>query len=172
MRFANLVLALSLLGMARSDSCGEPCPRQKVWAELPREAKWDIRSADLTPKQIWAHVVAGEAGGWEDGARLVAWTLRAWEVRRGMPAEMAGPRWGWHAWDKPNGMHRQIVDEVWGQPLEAAPYEWMRAGNYCYALGSHRDADYWMDIGWYGFPDLKIDWPGTSLGMNCYFGPP
>jgi len=133
------------------------------------------RVIQVEAKARWAHIVQGESGGgWLEGSRLVAWTLRAWELERGMPAENAGRDWGWHGWydGVPGYEARGVVDEVWGQPLSASPFGFMRDGNYCMALGSARDSVYWKSIGWYADPDFVIVHPThPTYSMNCYFRP-
>lgn len=125
----------------------------------------------LTPKQRWAYVVMGESGGgWPEGSLLVAWTLRAWELNKGMPARLAGPRWGWYAWRVPGFEARAAVDAAWGQPLSAAPFDFMQAGHYCDHLGSAADVRYWQSIGMLGEPDYVLTFPGApQYSMNCYF---
>lgn len=121
----------------------------------------------MSSREIWAHVVAGEAGHLPDGARLVAWTLRSWEVERGMPPELAGPRWGWHGWKDPLAVDYAAVDEAWGQPLEAAPYAWLRGGHYCRLLGNDHDVRYWRSLGWEVQPRYRLEWPEWNMAMNC-----
>lgn len=128
----------------------------------------------LSDRIRWAHIVSGESGGgWLEGSRLVAWTLRAWEVYRGMPAELAGPRWGWHGWGEVTAEARQVVNEVWGQDPASAPFAFMQAGQFCFALGSNQDADYFRSLGWYDQSDFHITHPlSPQHWMHCYFTAP
>ena len=100
---------------------------------------------------------------------LVAWTLRAWEIERGMPAAAAGPRWGWHGWAEPGFEAREAVVAAWGRPLSESPFEWMRDGNYCFALGSRNDGHLWAELGWFGTVDYVLDYPDGKHLMNCYW---
>lgn len=150
-RLLGLVLAAALVTA--------PCPCGKEYQAFD----WP----PLTARDIWAHIVAGEAGGLPDGAELVAWTLRAWEVEKGMPAEWAGPRWGWYGWKEPYAVDYAAVDAVWGQPLSAAPYAWMQAGHYCRLLGNDRDVRYWRGLGWQIDVRYRLEWPEWNMAMNC-----
>lgn len=125
-----------------------------------------------TPAQIrWAYIVMGESGGrWMTGSRLIAWTLRAWEVYRGMPAIEAGKEWGWFGWQEPNAEAWQAVYEAWKQPPEKAPFRFMRQGKHCYALGSNADVSLWITHYGYSTPNVSIWNPiYPAFGMHCYF---
>ena len=131
----------------------------------------DIPGERLPAQTIWSHVVQGESGGaYMPASLLVAWTLRAWEVERGMPAAAAGPRWGWHGWAAEPGFEaREAVAAAWGKPLSVSPFEWMRDGNYCFALGSKRDGHAWAEQGLFGSVDFVLDYPDGKHAMWCYW---
>jgi hypothetical protein len=121
-------------------------------------------------QNIWAHIVAGESGGqWPEGSLLVAWTLRAWQLKRGMPAELAGPRWGWNGWHEPTNEAWNAVQAAWDQPLSAAPFGFMRQGLFCRFLGSAADARYWRWLGWLDQPNFTLFFGDSGYEMNCYF---
>lgn len=149
------------------DDCGSPCGPNFQARYFTREEKWTQTVTEMGPQEIWAHVVAGEAGGLVDGAELVAWTLRSWEVHRGMPPELAGPRWGWYGWTTPTHIAWDAVKAVWGRPMAEAPYDWMRAGKYCKHLGTDHDLRYWRSLGWEVTPNFRLEWPQWNLSMNC-----
>lgn len=152
---------LPVCAMVRDGEC--PVKTVIIKTETPKS---------MSAKSIWAHIVSGESGGaWPEGSLLVAWTLRSWQVYRGMPPENAGKRWGWHAWREPTLEAIQAVNSVWDQPMSNSPFEFMRNGNYCIALGSNSDSRYWKSIGWYDQPDFDIQFSGTDYGMNCYWRP-
>ncbi len=131
----------------------------------------------MTARQKWAHIIAGEAGyGYEDGQRLVAWTIRAWEIYRGFRASQFGPRIGWYGWAEPDKLAWSMVEEVWGQDPRTAPYDFMQSGKFCRALGNNADARLWLSNGWYpNGPDYRLSllYPGWGeYGINCYWNAP
>jgi len=158
-----LVVLLFTGKVYAKEECGQPCSQ----VSAPERAVDDVKFEPMSAREIWAHIVAGEAGGLTDGAYLVAWTLRAWEVRRGMPAELAGMRWGWHGWSEPTALSWAAVNAVWQRPLTDAPYAWMQAGHYCLFLGNDTDLRYWNSLGWNLTPQYRIEWPEWGLAMNC-----
>lgn len=147
--------------------CENPCEPLHDQRTLTMEEKWELDAAYISPKEIWSHIVAGEAGGLPDGAELVAWTLRSWVVYKGMPPEMAGPRWGWHGWKDTTAISWEAVNEVWNQPMSAAPYSWMREGKFCTLLGNDHDLRYWNSLGWGLTPQFRLEWPDWNMAMNC-----
>lgn len=173
----NRLIALLLGGLllfsapapvSAMDSCGSPCHFEYDQKEYQtREEKWAAAVTSMSSQEIWAHVVSGEAGGLADGAELVAWTLRAWQVYRGMPADQAGPEWGWYGWSTPSDVSWAAVKSAWNQPMSAAPYEWMRAGKFCQLLGTDTDVRYWRSLGWEVTPHFRLEWPEWKLSMNC-----
>lgn len=164
-RLALLALLLSATTAHASDGCGDDCQSQP--ASLTPAEQWSAATAGMSGRAVWAHIVAGESGHLPDGAQLVAWTLRAWEVYQGMPATMAGPRWGWYGWKQPYAVDYAAVDAAWGQPISASPYAWMRAGRYCRLLGSDTDVRYWRSLGWDVGIHVRLEWPEWAMAMNC-----
>lgn len=147
--------------------CEKPCSTVVLQRKLTTEEKWNLEVAFMTPKQIWSHIVSGEAGALPDGAELVAWTLRSWVVYKEMPPEKAGPGWGWNGWKDTTAISWDAVMEVWDQPMSAAPYAWMREGKFCTLLGNDRDLAYWNSLGWDVEPQFRLEWPEWNLAMNC-----
>ena len=132
----------------------------------------DIPGERLSDFDRWTYIVAGESGGgYMPASLLVAWTLRAWQIYRGMPASAAGPRWGWYGWAEPGFEAREAVAAVWNQPLSSAPWDWMRQGEFCFALGSRQDAKYWHALGLFGQFDFILDYKDGRHSMICYFSP-
>lgn len=118
----------------------------------------------------WARIVTGESSGqWHLGSELVAWTLRAWQLEKGMPAELAGPRWGWNGNRPPTQEAFDVVLSVWNQPLSKAPFEFMRNGYYCNLLGSDADVRYWQWLKIASTPNVRFVQPGGEYAMNCFF---
>lgn len=161
-----LLFLLSSNQTVWAEKCRQPCKLMRP-AHFVKLTPQEVAAFSMTDKEIWAHIVSGEAGGLVDGAELVAWTLRSWEVYRGMPAGKAGPRWGWYGWNEPTGESWAAVQAVWNKPMSEAPYEWMRNGKFCILLGNDTDLRYWNSLGWNVSPDFRLEWPVWNLAMNC-----
>lgn len=126
----------------------------------------------VSAQDRWSYIVTGESGGqWPEGSQLIAWTLKAWTVYRGMPPELAGPRWGWNGWRSPTREAWQVVHDVWSQPPTNAPFDFMQSGKFCALVGSDNDLRYWRWIHWaIGTPNFILSDPNTGLHMNCFWG--
>lgn len=121
----------------------------------------------------WRHIVCGEAGGgWPEGTRLVAWTMRAWEVNLGYAADKFGPRLGWYGWcENPDEYAWAAVKEAYGGDLTAAPFDWMQEGKWCRHLGSATDAAWWLKTGFVAGPaDVVVVHPRLErYQLHCWF---
>lgn len=139
----------------------------------PFYEKHDPPPAPMHPKIRWAWIVTGESsGGWPEGDRLVAWTLRAWEVHRGMPPGLAGPRWGWYGWKEPTAESYTAVTEAWEQPVTSAPFDFMQSGHWCRYLGSSQDRRFWIFQLGFPEPDFSITFERQpEFSLHCWFAP-
>lgn len=158
----SLILSLRLL-------CGVPgdCPRYPLQTPPVRV------TVDPVGLEQWAHVIAGETSGqWETASRLVAWTLRAWQLYQHMRPRYAGPLYGWYGWRSPTQEAYDAAREAWGQPLSASPFAFMRDGHYCRTLGSAADLRYWRTLGPVRDPDYVLALAGTDYRLNCFFALP
>ena len=160
----GLALALSMFAIVPGSGTGAPpapdCQRQH-------------RETPITVEECWAWIVQGEVGDdWPEAMSLVAWTLRAWEIKMEMPAGEAGRMWGWYGWQKPSWAAKQAVAAAFGRPLLEAPFQFMQLGSYCYRLGSAADVRKWRATGAWGDPFMMMTHPRwTAYSLNCYLPP-
>lgn len=152
-----LLTALLALSLLRPPS-PLPCQRSE-------------RSTVMTAKDCWAWIVMGESGGnWPAASALVAWTLRAWEVKLDMPPEEAGRLWGWNGWQRPNREAIAAVEQAFDRPLYESSFYFITLGGYCAHLGSAADVRLWQSMGARGEPSLSLANPQyPAFTINCYY---